>query len=211
MQDTDKLGARYEKYRFVGYPKESLGYYFYSSVEQKVFVSRHATFLEKEFVQDSGSGRNVELDEVLNSPSVSHRLTEEQQVAPKPIHLPQPSEPPRRSVRMRNAPQKLNLAIENDPSSNVMDVDDPQTYDEAINSFDSNKWQEAMESEMDSMYSNKVWTLVDAPEGITPIECKWVFKKKIGADGNVETYKARLVAKGFKQKLGIDYDETFSP
>jgi transposase InsO family protein len=139
MQDTDKLGARSEKYRFVGYPKESLGYYFYSSVEQKVFVSRHATFLEKEFAQDSGSGRNVELDEVLNSPSVSHRLTEEQQVAPKPIHLPQPSKPPCRSMRMRKAPQKLNLAIENDPSSNVMDVDDPQTYDEAINSFDSNK------------------------------------------------------------------------
>jgi hypothetical protein len=52
---------------------------------------------------------------------------------------------------------------------------------------------------------------VDAPEEITPIGCKWVFKKKIGADGNVETYKARLVAKGFKQKYDIDCDETFSP
>ncbi|KAL4369609.1 hypothetical protein GQ457_05G022470 [Hibiscus cannabinus] len=52
-----------------------------------------------------------------------------------------------------------------------------------------------MRSEMDSMSENQVWTLVEPPEGIKPIGCKWVFKKKTDMDGNVQTYKGRLVAK----------------
>ena len=57
-----------------------------------------------------------------------------------------------------------------------------------------------MKFEMDSIYTNQVWTLVDPPESVTPIGGKWVYKKKIGADGQVETYNARLMAKDFKQK-----------
>ena len=61
------------------------------------------------------------------------------------------------------------------------------------------------------MYSNRVWDLVETPKGIKPIGCKWVYKRKRGVDGKVETYKVRLVAKGYSQKLGFDYEETFAP
>ena len=67
-----------------------------------------------------------------------------------------------------------------------------------------------MKSEMDSMYENKIWTLVDPLEGIKPIGCKWIFKKKIGKEGSVITYKAGLVAKCYCQRQGVDYDKTFS-
>ncbi|CAL8993347.1 unnamed protein product [Prunus brigantina] len=61
-----------------------------------------------------------------------------------------------------------------------------------------------MKSEMDSMYTNKVRTLVDPPLGIVPIGNKWIFKRKIGSDGKVETYKARLQA---SRSWNIRFDE----
>ena len=66
---------------------------------------------------------------------------------------------------------------------------DSISYKEAISNINSQKWHEAMKSEMKSMYSNQVWNLVDPIEGIVPIGYKWIFKRKIGADGQVQTYK----------------------
>ena len=93
----------------------------------------------------------------------------------------------------------------------LLDQGEPTNYEEAMMSPDSDRWLEAMKSEIGSMYENKVWTLVDLPDDRRPIENKWIFKKKIDADGNVTAYKAQLVAKGFQQFQGVDYGETFSP
>ena len=41
--------------------------------------------------------------------------------------------------------------------------DDPTGYYKAINDKDFGFWKEAMKSELESMYSNNVWTLVDLP------------------------------------------------
>ena len=53
--------------------------------------------------------------------------------------------------------------------------------------------------------------MLDAPERVKPIGCKWVFMKKTDMEGKVVTYKATLVEKGHHQCQDVDYDETFSP
>ncbi|KAK8562192.1 hypothetical protein V6N12_049239 [Hibiscus sabdariffa] len=205
---STKLEPKSEKCTFVGYPKETKGYYFYN--ENKVFVARTRVFLEKEFLTNSGKCRNIELKVVQQQQVIEPEVEDISQAVEKnPTDLE--TQPLRRSTRERHEPERYGFLVTTHGDVILVDQDEPKTYQEAVTSTDSGKWLEAMRSEMDSMSENQVWTLVEPPEGIKPIGCKWVFKKKTDMDGNVQTYKGRLVAKGFRQIHGVDYDETFSP
>ena len=166
------------------------------------------------------SGRKIELDEVIEPALQPESSTAQKNVSVEPAsveeevndddHEPsnQVAIEPRRSTRTRTAPEWYgNPVLE----IMLLDNDEPATYGEAMVGPDSEKWLEAMKSEMGSMYENKVWTLEVLPEGRKAIQNKWIFKRKTDADGNVTVYKARLVAKGFPQVQGVYYDETFSP
>ena len=63
---------------------------------------------------------------------------------------------------------------------------------------DSVKWEQAMQSEYNSIVANETWDLVELPKGKNALPCKWVYKKKYTAEDPEPKYKARLVAKGFK-------------
>ena len=71
------------------------------------------------------------------------------------------------------------------------------------------QWREAKQTEIDFLNDHDVWELTRLPEGL--VGSKWVFITKVNEDGVVERYKARLVAQGFSQRVGSDYNETFSP
>ncbi|GJR89797.1 putative ribonuclease H-like domain-containing protein [Tanacetum coccineum] len=72
-------------------------------------------------------------------------------------------------------------------------------------------WVEAMQEELLQFRLQKVWTLVDLPNGKRAIGTKWVFRNKKDERGIVVRNKARLVAQGYTQEEGIDYDEVFAP
>ena len=88
----------------------------------------------------------------------------------------------------------------------------PQTFEEAIQSPQSNEWRAAMKDEIASLYKNGTWNLVQPSECTkSPLRSKWVFKTKLDQHGNIDRFKARLCVKGCSQKAGIDYNETFAP
>ena len=165
------------------------------------FVAKNGTFLEKEFLSKEVSGRKVELDEVI-VPSVELESSTSEKSVPV---MPTPTREeangdhhettgPRRSNKACSTPEWYG-----NPVLEVMLLDhgEPTNYEEDMMSPDSDKWLEAMKSEIGSIYENKVWTLVDLLDDPQAITNKWIFKKKTDADGNVTIYKARLVAKGF--------------
>jgi hypothetical protein len=53
---SDKLTPKLDKYFFVGYLRETKGYYFYNNEEGKVFCSRNGVCLEKVFLSKRVSG-----------------------------------------------------------------------------------------------------------------------------------------------------------
>ena len=88
---------------------------------------------------------------------------------------------------------------------------EPFTFAEAMSLPDADKWLEAINSELNSLYANETFTEVsEVPAGQKEMGGRWVFKHKVGLDGEVK-YKARLVIKGYEQRFGVHYTETYAP
>ncbi|KAL0394412.1 UNVERIFIED_CONTAM: hypothetical protein Slati_4407400 [Sesamum latifolium] len=113
-------------YKFIGYPKETAGYYFYVPAEQKIFVSRNAVFLEKNFSSDS------RCDEVLNEESSEELCMTHTSFEP-PVHtdgVPVLHSSTRESrVHERYGFMGLSSQLDNDP----------KTYEKAMSDIDSDK------------------------------------------------------------------------
>ncbi|GJR28708.1 retrotransposon protein, putative, ty1-copia subclass [Tanacetum coccineum] len=60
----DKLEQRSVKCIFIGYPKETMGYYFYFPPENKIVVARYAEFFEERLINQEINWRAVDLEEI---------------------------------------------------------------------------------------------------------------------------------------------------
>ena len=199
--DRLKLDKKSKKCIFLGYDSNIKGYRLYDLTDRKVIIRRDVIFNENiniSDVNDCKSDDNIDNSENVVDIFIDNDYGDDSVVSDISPIL-------RRSNRLRRKPDRYG------EYSNICELHDPLSVSEALNSSDSHLWKDAMKSEMDAMYDNDVWSLVELPKDRVPIKSKWVFKRKIGSDGSISRYKCRLVAQGFSQSFGVDYEETFSP
>jgi hypothetical protein len=71
-------------------------------------------------------------------------------------------------------------------------------------------WMEGTEEELQALTGMGTWYYAQLPPGRTALPCKWVFKRKLNADGSIKRYKAGLGLKGSQQRSSVDYDSMFA-
>ena len=221
---------------FIGYPDKSKGYKFYCPNHSvRIVETGNARFLENGEISGSNEPRKVDVEEIrvhipplflpqeLIVPQPVPQVEENEQhnrdgsLPPENIAIENAIEPPQ-PAPLRRSQRERRPTITDDYVVYLQESDfdigirkDPVSFSQAMESDDSSKWMEAMNEKLKSMAHNGVWDLIELPNSCKPVGCKWVFKTKRDAKGNIERFKVRLVAKGFTQKEGIDYKDTFSP
>ena len=89
--------------------------------------------------------------------------------------------------------------------------DDPESYREAMQSPNTEKWKSACNEEYNTLMGYHTWTLVKRPPNTNIMGSCWTFRVKRDNYGQVDRYKAHLVAQGFSQIPGLNFNETYAP
>nr|GEV68493.1 hypothetical protein [Tanacetum cinerariifolium] len=71
-------------------------------------------------------------------------------------------------------------------------------------------WIDLMQEELLQFKRLDVWVLVPAPDNISPLKLKWLFKHKHDEEQTVIRNKSRLVVRRYRQEEGIDFEESFA-
>ena len=87
----------------------------------------------------------------------------------------------------------------------------PDSIDEAMTLPDWSLWKEAIEKELNALLKAETWIKVtEMPHHLKALTSRWVFKFKPATKIEPARYKARLVAHGYKQRKGVDFNETYA-
>ena len=144
-----------------------------------------------------GSAEAQALEEVTSD----HDEASDQSVEVQPI-----STRPRREIRV---PTRYGLAYSH--AAEATNPEETSSYWEAMASPEKDKWQSAMQEEVNSLNDNSTWTLVDRLKDRKVMTGRWVYEINTHEQGNIDKFKARYVAKGFMQVPGLDFHETYAP
>jgi len=209
-----KLGPRAQKLKLIGYHDDKKAYKLWNPTTMRIITSRDVIFDETVILSRTPMLPGI----IANEEFAVEAIVGEKYVGGEKQYLVRwlgyseedDTWEPRAHVEETEA---LNQWENRQTAlvTGVVDKGDPTTYSDAVSGMDAQLWKDAMLSELESIAENNTWSIVPRPLGRSLIGCKWVFKRKLNADGSVERYKARLVAKGFSQQYGIDYEETYAP
>jgi len=61
-------------------------------------------------------------------------------------------------------------------------TEEPKIIKDTLQRHDKKQWMEALQSELESIEENKVWTVVNRPNDKSIIKTRWIFKIKRNAD-----------------------------
>nr|GEW57514.1 copia protein [Tanacetum cinerariifolium] len=123
--------------------------------------------------------------------------------------------PVKLSTRYRN----LSVEFEDFSNNSINEVNDAALEDITYSDDEEDVGVEADFSNLETTITEdllqfkmqKVWVLVDLPNGKRAIGTKWVFRNKKDERGIVVRNKARPVAQGHTQEKGNDYENFFAP
>ncbi|RWS02083.1 gag-pol polyprotein-like protein [Dinothrombium tinctorium] len=199
-QFRQKLEAKSERHILVGYQNGYRSYRLWLPGTNKIIISGDVSINEGKL-----SNKIVEVP-IIKEPEKTTKSEQEVKPKKKQVFQREPYE-----LRSKKQGPATQVQVNATPAIALYSYSEPNTYEEAMHSPDKEQWEQAMNSELDSLKKNETWQLVELPSGRRSIKNKWVFKVKTKPSGEIERYKARLVIKGCSQIEGIDYTETFSP
>lgn len=235
----DKFKPQNTKMILLGYNNELTGYRVYDPKSDTIFIRRDCKFDENCFPKINHKNYiKMEIKYRKPTPNNDLKIIEEKlpagelQIIHEPIDENQDSdsellsdseEDTASEIEQKPIKQSLHKQIKNITEGGILSekrqrkpnkkylqaaFTEPKSFTEAQSNIE---WQKAMEEEYKALIDNNTWVLVDLPDNRKAINCKWTYKIKTTANGDIDRLKARLVAVGSSQVKGIDYTKTFAP
>lgn len=179
-----KLEPRSRRGLFMGYPDGVKGYRIWSIEEKKCIISRDVVFNESKLLEESKSNEVLEESSTIQDAQLevelgtdqAHRQSSTEIV--EPVDTQETNEKSSSETEEEETEQEYMLCrdkarreikppsrfgYESMTAYACLNNDEPNTYNEAMNSKDHHKWKEAMMDEMESLAKNQNWKLVNKP------------------------------------------------
>ncbi|KAK9731138.1 hypothetical protein QE152_g13934 [Popillia japonica] len=212
-QFRSKFQKKCKKMYFVGYANDSINYRLYNPETKEVTISKNVTFNETHRTKESTNEMllNIENFEDKGNKEEDKNKTIENNQEDVTKHEASKNDSDidkresSRNLRDRSELSKP-LRYQNDYLACAALIEEPQTYQEAVNCRNKDKWKKAINEELTSLQTNCTWKLVELPDNKKAIGCKWVFKVKqvckqivLGNWLNYQITRKQLDANGFSR------------